>query len=172
MSPIDLSSEPALTRLQRLARGAPSGRRNLFEVLVRASQVLAIRLVGAGLTYTSMVLLARWLGPHDFGIYAYVLVIVTLLGLAFRSASVRRGCARPEPIWRAGSCAGWPALSEEPRHGARFQRLRALCCAALVLVFRDAIESYYVVPLLVGLLCVPIWTLPARSSPPRVRSAG
>src|ERR1041384_4633757 len=47
-----------------------------------AAQVLTVRILGAGLSYASMVLLARWLGVHDFGIYAYLLVIISLLGLA------------------------------------------------------------------------------------------
>lgn len=160
MSPIDISSEPALTRLQRLVRRALSGRRNIFEVLVRASQVFAIRLVGAGLTYASMVLLARWLGPHDFGIYAYVLVIVTLLGLGlslgFNSSGLRfvpNYLARK----RLRRLSGFVRRS----HGLviGFSVFGALCCAGLVLGFRSAIESYYVAPLLVGLLCVPVWTL-------------
>src|SRR5215208_3794315 len=56
---------------------------HLFTILKSAMQVFAIRVVGAGLTYASMIFLARWLGSYDFGIYAYVFVIVTLLGLAF-----------------------------------------------------------------------------------------
>jgi len=130
MSPIDLSSEPALTRLQRLARGAPSGRRNLFEVLVRASQVLAIRLVGAGLTYTSMVLLARWLGPHDFGIYAYVLVIVTLLGLGFSLGFSSSGLRFVPNYLARRNLRSWPALSERSHCMVLgFSAFGALCCA-------------------------------------------
>ncbi len=160
MSPIDMSSEPALTRLQRLVRGALSGRRNLFEVLVRASQVFAIRLVGAGLTYASMVLLARWLGPHDFGIYAYVLVIVTLLGLGF-SLGFNSSGLRFVPNYLARNRLRRLSGFVRRSHGLvlGFSIFGALCCAGLVLTFRNAIEPYYVVPLLVGLLCVPIWTL-------------
>jgi O-antigen/teichoic acid export membrane protein len=160
MSPIDLSSEPALTGFRRLVRGALSGRRNLLEVLARASQVLAIRLVGAGLAYASMVLLARWLGPHDFGIYAYVLVIVTLLGLGFSlgfSSSGLRFVPNYLARKRLRRLAGFVRRSHGMVLG--FSVFGTLCCAALVLVFRNAIESYYVVPLLVGLLCVPVWTL-------------
>src|SRR5437588_12046782 len=68
--------------LQRLTRILAS-KHEICLVLNGAVRVLAIRLLGAGLTYASMVLLARWLGANSFGIYAYVLVIVTLLGLAF-----------------------------------------------------------------------------------------
>lgn len=160
MSPIDISSEPALTRLQRLARGALSGRRNLFEVLVRASQVFAIRLVGAGLTYASMVLLARWLGPHDFGIYAYVLVIVTLLGLGF-SLGFNSSGLRFVPNYLARKRLRRLSGFVRRSHGLvlAFSVFGALCCAGLAFAFRSSIEAYYFVPLLVGLLCVPVWTL-------------
>src|SRR3954447_3874150 len=79
---IDVPHAPAVTLPQRLMRLLTS-QQSLFTVLKGAMQTFAIRLLGAGLTYASMVLLARWLGSHNFGIYAYVLVIVTLLGLAF-----------------------------------------------------------------------------------------
>ena len=82
MTTIDVPLETAVTSLARLARLVKS-QQKLCAVVKSAAQVFAIRLFGAGLTYASMVLLARWLGSHNFGIYAYVFVIVTLLGLAF-----------------------------------------------------------------------------------------
>src|SRR5262245_17851627 len=82
MTTIDAPLETPATPFQRLLRLATS-QQKLFAILKSAAQVLAIRVLGAGLAYASMVLLARWLGSHNFGIYAYVLVIVTLLGLAF-----------------------------------------------------------------------------------------
>lgn len=131
-----------------------------MEVLTRASQVMAIRLAGAGLTYAAMVFLARWLGPHDFGVYAYVLVIVTLLGLAF-SFGFNSSSLRFVPSYlarrRLRRLSGFIRRS----HGIvlALSIAGALCCAGLVLVLRGRIEPYYVMPLLVGLLCVPIWTL-------------
>ncbi len=80
MRPTELSLGAPIPLLQRLGRLLTGP---LRVVLQGAAQVLAIRVLGAGLTYASMVLLARWLGAYDFGIYAYVLVIVMLLGLAF-----------------------------------------------------------------------------------------
>src|SRR5690348_16971859 len=74
--------ETATTLRERLAKFLAS-KPEIYAVLSSAVRVLAIRILGAGLTYGSMVLLARWLGSTDFGIYAYVLVVITLLGLAF-----------------------------------------------------------------------------------------
>ncbi len=82
MTTIDAPLATAPGPAQRLAHLFRS-QQELQPILKSAAHVLAIRLLGAGLTYASMVFLARWLGSHNFGIYAYVLVIVTLLGLAF-----------------------------------------------------------------------------------------
>src|SRR3972149_5495571 len=82
MTIIDVALETTVSPLRRLVRLLTSQQR-LCAVLKSAAQVFAIRLLGAGLAYASMVLLARWLGSHNFGIYAYVFVIVTLLGLVF-----------------------------------------------------------------------------------------
>jgi len=159
MSPTDVSIAPETTRLQRFVRKVGS-KRNLLEVLVRASQVFAIRLVGAGLTYASMVFLARWLGPHNFGIYAYVLVIVTLLGLAF-SFGFNSSGLRFVPSYLAKKKLRRLSGFLVQGHGivVALSVVGALCGAGSVLLLRNTIEHYYFAPLLVGLLCVPVWTL-------------
>lgn len=160
MSPVDASLESAPAGLRGFLRKTLSRRRNLLEVVIRASQVLAIRLAGAGLTYASMVFLARWLGPYNFGIYAYVLVIITLLGLAF-SFGLNSSGLRFVPSYLAQKKLRRLSGFVRRSHGIvlGLSLAGALCCAGLALVFRSYIEPYYVAPLLVGLLCVPIWTL-------------
>jgi hypothetical protein len=123
MSPIDASLKPASTGVQGLVRKVLARRGNLVEVLTRASQVMAIRLAGAGLTYASMVFLARWLGPHDFGIYAYVLVIVTLLGLAF-SFGLNSSALRFVPSYLARRKLSRLSGFVRQSHGAVLRRAR------------------------------------------------
>ena len=55
---------------------------DLGAILRGTAQVLAIRVIGAALAYGSMVLLARWLGTFEFGVYAYVWAWVVMLGAA------------------------------------------------------------------------------------------
>src|SRR3954468_12520006 len=92
MSPTDTTLNIPPATLQRFARLRRS-HHHLYAVVKSAVQVFAIRLVGAALAYASMIFLARWLGSYNFGIYAYVFVIVTLLGLAlsfgFNSSALR-----------------------------------------------------------------------------------
>ena len=142
-------------RLLRLVRHD-----NLLVVLKSATLVFFIRVAGAGLTYASMICLARWLGAFDFGIYAFVSVIVTLAGLAlsagFNSSALRfipRYMARQK--WRRLS--GFLARSYAIVFAISL--LGALLGAGLVVALRGMIEPYYFTPLLVGLLCVPVWTL-------------
>jgi O-antigen/teichoic acid export membrane protein len=129
-------------------------------VLVGAAQVLAVRIVGAGLSYASMVLLARWLGTHDFGIYAYILVIITLLGLAFSfgfNSSTLRFAADYLARGKRRRLAGF--LNVSFAASLLFSTLGPRAIAGVVVALRSSIEPYYVMPLLVGLLCVPLWTL-------------
>ena len=149
----------ASNTLQRLVRLVAS-KQNLHAVLISASQVLAIRLVGAALTYASMVCLARWLGSYNFGIYAYVLVIVTLLGLAF-SFGFNSSGLRFVPSYLAQKklrrLSGF--LKQSYKIVLAISVIGALLGAGLVFALRNIIEPYYVVPLLVGMLCVPVWAL-------------
>ena len=159
MTTIDTSIETTMPPLQRLAR-LLSSQHKLCAVLNSAAQVLAIRVFGAGLTYASMVLLARWLGSHDFGIYAYVLVIVTLLGLAFSfgfNSSGLRFVSSYLAQRKLRRLSGF--VRQSHKIVLLLSVFGSLTGIGLVYALRDVIESYYVVPLLVGLLCVPIWTL-------------
>jgi O-antigen/teichoic acid export membrane protein len=131
-----------------------------YAIIASALQVFAIRVVGAGLTYASMVFLARWLGSYDFGIYAYVFVMVTLFGLAF-SCGFNNSTLRFVSSYLARKklrrLSGFLKRSYSIALGLSL--LGALLTAGFVFAFRNIIQPYYFVPLLVGLLCVPIWTL-------------
>ncbi|VAW98540.1 hypothetical protein MNBD_GAMMA23-1536 [hydrothermal vent metagenome] len=60
-------------------------------VLLGTMWASLIRAMGMGITYISLILLARWMGAEQFGIYAYVfsvistLAIVPLFGLSYSS---------------------------------------------------------------------------------------
>jgi len=159
MSTIEAPIAAPASPLQRLA-GLLASHHKLTVVLKSAAQVLAIRVLGAGLTYASMILLARWLGSHNFGIYAYVLVIVTLLGLAFSfgfNSSGLRFVSSYLAQRKRRRLSGF--VRQSHKIVLLLSVFGSLAGIGLVCALRDVIESYYVVPLLVGLLCVPIWTL-------------
>jgi O-antigen/teichoic acid export membrane protein len=158
MTGIDVPLDTPATPLQRLARLA--AQHQLGGVLKSTAQVFSIRVLGAGLTYASMMLLARWLGSHNFGIYAYVVVTITLLGLAFSfgfSSSAVRFVASYRAQKKLRRLSGY--LSRSFQIVLLISLFGASVAAVAVFAFRDLVEPYYFVPLLVGFLCVPIWTL-------------
>lgn len=59
----------------RLRRGVEALRRP-------ASAAFNIRIISAGIAYLSQIILARWLGAAEFGVYAYVWTWVLLIGTA------------------------------------------------------------------------------------------
>ena len=159
MSPIDTYLNPSVTLFQRVTRLLAS-RSDILALLKSAVQVFAIRLIGAGLSYASVIFLARWLGAYNFGIYAYVLVIITLLGLALSfgfNSSTLRFVASYLARKKFRRLSGFLKQSFGTVLGLSL--LGALCGAGLIMALRNVIQPYYFVPFLVGLVCVPIWTL-------------
>ena len=107
-----------------------------------------------------MIFLARWLGSYNFGIYAYVFVIVTLLGLALSfgfNSSALRFISSYLAQRKLRRLSGF--LKQSHSLALRLSILGALLGSGLVFAFRSIIEPHYFMPLLVGLLGVPIWTL-------------
>jgi hypothetical protein len=66
-----------LARLRSKLAGA-SSEASLTQRL--AGTIFIIRVVSAGLAYLSQILLARWMGGSDYGVYVYVWTWVLLLG--------------------------------------------------------------------------------------------
>ena len=77
-----------------------------------AGTIVIIRVLSAALAYLSQILLARWMGGSDYGIYVYVWTWVLLLGSMmdfgisasaqkiipeYRTAASTRCCAASSP---------------------------------------------------------------------------
>ena len=79
MASIDAEPATAVTRsaLTRLLTGS-SSEASLTRRL--AGTIFVIRVLSAALAYLSQILLARWMGGSDYGIYVYVWTWVLLLG--------------------------------------------------------------------------------------------
>jgi O-antigen/teichoic acid export membrane protein len=132
------------------------------ENTARRNAILAflIRVGSAGLAYLSQIILARWMGSYEYGIFAYVWVWLLLLGglstLGLNTAVIR---FIPEYTEKAD-------LSR--LRGIIFQsRLvtlvtsTALMCVALLLLYllKDHVESYVFLPGLIVLICLPAYAL-------------
>lgn len=127
----------------------------------RASLIaFAIRIASAAIALVSQVLMARWMGGFDYGIFVLVWTVMVMAGdiscLGFQTSIIR--------------------FIPEYREQGRLPELRGVIAAARIFVlvmsgiatalalagvflFSDAIENYYLLPFYLGLACLPVIAL-------------
>lgn len=154
--PIANRLAPHLARLDAVLAGsddsAVSQRTALF--------AFAIRVASAAIAYFSQVFMARWMGDFEYGIYVAVWVAAVILGgiacLGFQTGVIRfiseyrtandldhlRGAIRGALMW---SFAGATIL--------------ALVGAGALYLLADHMTSYYVVPIYLAAICLPMMAL-------------
>lgn len=119
-----------------------------------------IRVFGAGLAYLSQIVLARWMGSYEYGIFAYVWVWLLLLG-GFSTLGLNTAVIRfiPEYTEKAD-------LSR--LRGVIFQSRAIIFMASTGLMllsflalylFQNQLENYVLLPGLLVLLCLPAYAL-------------
>jgi len=117
----------------------------------------AVRVLSAAIAYVSQVLLARWMGDFEYGVFVVVWVGAVILGglacLGFQTAIVR---FVPEYIER-----GETQLLRGVLVGSRVQGfIAATFFAAMgglgLYAFGDSLSSYYLIPLYLGAITLPM----------------
>ncbi|ABS64603.1 polysaccharide biosynthesis protein [Parvibaculum lavamentivorans DS-1] len=133
---------------------------HLAGVVRGAAFVMGIRVAGAGIALLSQVLLARWMGAFEYGIFAYVWVWVVILGIVV-PMGFGTSVLRFVPEYRTKE--RWRRLAGVLRASTfvvlALGLVTALLGVALLWAVRDHVESYYFLPLVVALLCVPAFAL-------------
>src|SRR5215470_6676897 len=76
------TTEPAglIARLRARLGGLAGGSSEASLTRRLAGTIFIIRVISAALAYLSQILLARWMGTSDYGVYVYVWTWVLLLG--------------------------------------------------------------------------------------------
>ncbi len=125
-----------------------------------ASAAFLIRVASAAILYLSQVLLARWMGSHEFGVYVYVWTWVLLIGVV-SDIGLATAAQRfiPEYTERKafdllrGFLIGsrWLAFA--------VATVLAVIGAIGVKVIEPWIDQLLVVPLYLACVCVPLFTL-------------
>ncbi|WP_417691961.1 lipopolysaccharide biosynthesis protein [Roseibium sp.] len=119
-----------------------------------------VRVGGAALAYLSQILLARWMGAHDYGIYSLAWTWIIVLGI-IASAGFSSSANRFIPEYdKAGDMAGL-------RGFLRMSQWTAFGIGALITAFGIAIiwiaqpwiEPYYVAPLMLIMVALPFFSL-------------
>jgi O-antigen/teichoic acid export membrane protein len=121
-----------------------------------AGTIFIIRVLSAGLAYLSQILLARWMGGSDYGIYVYVWTWVLLLG-SMMDFGISASAQKIIPEYRAG---GEHALLRGFLSGSRWMTFAvsssvALMLAGLVKLLSPWIAQGEIVPLYIGCLTLP-----------------
>jgi O-antigen/teichoic acid export membrane protein len=125
-----------------------------------AGAAFLIRVSSAAIIYLSQILLARWMGRFEFGVYVYVWTWVGFLGMA-SAMGLAFSAQRTIPEYRSrGDLDGLRGF---------LTGSRLLCfglgtaagalMAGTVLALSGHIPSYYVVPFLFASLTLPIFTV-------------
>ena len=161
MAVMDTESTPAspagpIARLRALLRSllGGSGEASLTKRL--AGTIFIIRVVSAGLAYLSQILLARWMGGSEYGVYVYVWTWVLLLG-SMMDFGISASAQKIIPEYRT---SGAHALLRGFLSGSRWMTFAvssivSLLLAGLVKLLSPWMTPGEVVPLYIGCLTLP-----------------
>src|SRR6202453_4670810 len=121
-----------------------------------AGTIFIIRVVSAALAYLSQILLARWMGGSDYGVYVYVWTWVLLLG-SMMDFGISASAQKIIPEYRT---RGEHALLRGFLSGSRWMTFAistavSILLAAIVRGLSPWIGASEVVPLYVGCLTLP-----------------
>ncbi|MFZ5672856.1 MAG: lipopolysaccharide biosynthesis protein [Pseudomonadota bacterium] len=144
--------QQAETLLTGSGEGARSGR--------GALTAFAIRIISAVLAFISQILLARWMGAFEFGVFSYswvwVLVLGSLVSIGFATSVIR---FLPEYRERGK----WDLFHGFLRAGRVIVIVLGAIVAALTVLFLEdwssLLEPVYVIPLSIALLSLPAYGL-------------
>ncbi|MFC3695159.1 GNAT family N-acetyltransferase [Chenggangzhangella methanolivorans] len=125
-----------------------------------AGSAFLIRVVNAGIAFASQILLARWMGQGEYGVYVYVWTWVLLLGglTTFGLASspqrfIPEYAERGEDALLRGFLIGSRALA------TAISTVIAGLGLLGVWLFSAHLENWALVPLYLALVCVPMYVL-------------
>jgi O-antigen/teichoic acid export membrane protein len=125
-----------------------------------AGAAFLIRVTSAALIYTSQVLLARWMGSFEFGIYVYVWTLVLLLGdlcdFGFSSAAQR---FIPEYAKRKADDLLRGFVSRSRFLAVLSATAVAAASALTVWLLEPWLAGYLVLPLSIACVTLPFYTL-------------
>ena len=155
-APVFGRARPIFARLEDLANGIED--RNGAQRI--ALIIFTIRVLGAVLAYGSQVALARLMGGHEYGIFVVVWTLVVVFGifapLGFSSSVLR---LIPEYRFRGDHRRLKGLLIGSRLFGlAAASTIAAIGCLG-VFLFRDFVTSYYVLPIYLAAICLPLFTI-------------
>ncbi|MGP9813897.1 lipopolysaccharide biosynthesis protein [Rhodopseudomonas sp. NSM] len=125
-----------------------------------AGTIFLIRVVSAAMAYGAQILLARWMGTSDYGVYVYVWTWVLLLG-SMLDFGISASAQKIIPEYRAsGDLDRLRGFLSGSRWGTlAASSLVSLLLAALVWALSASIDPATVLPLYLGCLTLPAFVV-------------
>src|ERR1700716_2400733 len=125
-----------------------------------AGTIFIIRVVSAALAYLAQILLARWMGGSDYGVYVYVWTWVLLLGSMVGFGIAPSG-QKIIPEYRT---SGDHALLRGFLSGSRWMALIvsslvAALLACVITLLSPRLDAHPIVPLYIGCLTLPAFVV-------------
>src|SRR5476649_2345449 len=158
---MDVQSAPALpTGLIARLRSVLAGPSEASVTKRLAGTIFVIRVVSAAMAYLSQILLARWMGGSDYGVYVYVWTWVLLLG-SMMDFGISASAQKLIPEYRA---RGEHALLRGFLSGSRWMTfivssLVSLLLAGVVKGLSPWIDAGSIVPLYIGCITLPAFVV-------------
>ncbi len=120
----------------------------------------ATRILSAAIAYVSQVVLARWMGDFEYGVFVAVWVGAVILG-GLGGLGVQMAVLRfvPEYVERKQDDLLRGVIVGSRLQGLATSTLLAVLGLAGLYAFGDQISSYYLVPLYLGAVTLPMLTL-------------
>ena len=145
-----------LSRLEALLNAAGDRDR----VRRDAGLAFLVRVASAALMYLSQILLARWMGAFDYGIYVFVWTFVLVLG-GLSHLGLSMVAMRLLPQYRE---TGEAALARGLLFASRATALGvgtlvALAGVGALYLFGDRLAAGYLWPAYLALICLPVYAL-------------
>jgi O-antigen/teichoic acid export membrane protein len=159
--PATASPRGVIARLRLMLRSLQNGGSSEASVTRRlAGTIFAIRVVSAALAYLSQILLARWMGGSDYGVYVYVWTWVLLLG-SMMDFGISASAQKIIPEYRT---RGEHELLRGFLTGSRWMTFAvsgvvSVLLAGIVNLLTPWIEAGAVTPLYIGCLTLPAFVV-------------
>jgi O-antigen/teichoic acid export membrane protein len=150
------NAHPLVTRALNIMSGQTERDRAQRNAMVAFS----VRCTSALILYATQIILARWMGGYEYGIYVFVWTWVIILG-GISHLGLGLAAIRLAPMYREiGDFNHLRGLMRGVRlmavAGGTMTMMIGLVATWLI---QDRLEDHYILPIYLGLLCIPLFTL-------------